>query len=131
MFRACLDPVWEGGDKISFATLFNPDTKVKHFRRLGRRVSGALTYGRCQLRAGTVVSSIRLPFSRHLSRILSVALSFTLYKWCRRLVVSFVGKISPASPRTALFSGFFDLSIGFFGSPPQIGSSKFSRHASV
>lgn len=37
-----------------------------------RRVGGALTYERCQLWVGMVVSSIRLPFSRHLSRILSV-----------------------------------------------------------
>lgn len=78
-----------------------------------RRVGKALTYGRCQLRAGTVVSSIRLPFSRHLSRILSVPLSFTLYKWCLRLVAA--GKISSASPQIALFSELFDLSIGFFG----------------
>lgn len=93
-----------------------------------RRVSKALTYGRCQLRAGTVVSSIRLPFSRHLSRILSVPLSFTLYKWCLRLVAA--GKIPSASPQIALFSELFDLSIGFFGFLSEIGPSKFSRHIS-
>ena len=88
-----------------------------------------MTYGRCQLRVGTVVSSIRLPFSCHLSRILSVPLSFTLYKWCLRLVA--VGKIPSASPQIALFSELFDLSIGFFGFLLEIGSSKFSRHILV
>lgn len=111
--RASFLCIWE--EKIKY--LSPPSLiRIRRWNIFGgseRRVGKALTYGRCQLRAGTVVSSIRLPFSRHLSRILSVPLSFTLYKWCPRLVAA--GKIPSASPQIALFSQLFDLSIGFFG----------------